>query len=337
VLVIMQCSSQRSVVSLEKEFCIAGVIRCLIKGKENMRTDDAHPKSFQCLVQAAHGEVVSKQEALASYLKHNYPFVMQKPLLSWFIQTRSKFNLYAMKYTLLHALLNILEKANTVDSNLNSIDNNHELKCLKQRISGYTKLLILSHCLSCMLHSFPKTSYEEGLHIADYPATDTNNPWRGGSETGGLIVKFLEIVLIRMTDLESNIRAFLESNIGAFNNLREDAFEKIFKQVIGILPDLRLTFSVDACIGELLSQDVENKPISISSCPIIEFEQDTSKSHLTISGHSSGSAVPRDSYNYKAFSSKMTITPQGIMGLFEPKSARNSECEMRSFPSINKK
>ena len=90
-------------------------------------------------MQAAHGEVVSKQEALASYLKHNYPLVIEKPLLSWFIQTRSKFNLYAMKYTLLHALLYVLEKASTVDSHLNSTDNNHNQKSISQKIFEYTK------------------------------------------------------------------------------------------------------------------------------------------------------------------------------------------------------
>ncbi len=292
-----------------------------------MHTDDVQPNSFECLVRDIYDEVKNKQKALANYLKHNYPLVIEKPLLSWFIQTRSKFNLYAMKYTLLHALLYVLEKASTVGSHLNSTDSNHNQKGISQKIFEYTNLLVFSHCLSCMLHSFPKISYEEGLCIADYPATDTNNPLRGSSETGGLIVKFLEIVRIRMTDLGSNITDL--SNLGV------DTFEKIFKQVIEELPELSLNFSVDACISELLLQDVENKSISISSLPLIQFEKDASKSYLTVSGHSSEGAVPRDSYNYKAFSSKMTITPQGFMRLFESKSARNSECEMRSF-SANK-
>ena len=258
-------------------------------------------------------KVGSKKAQLVAYLKENYSLVTRQQFFSWVTQLSAKYQLYAKKYALLHPLSIILQQVSQVDTASRSYQNQ---RGIEYSLSGYMQLYILNHCLWLMLHSFPKISHEEGMRIADYPATDSNSPFRESSKTGWLIARCRDIVRDKMLLLRASIKRS--------NNLEQASISDIFKKVSEKLQGVLVTQSVDDCLGALVGPN-NNSSINISACPPITFNFDSTQLLLTISGHCSQSATPRKSYSHQAFVSSYTIKPAIFVDLLAPEVPRNAE------------
>ncbi|MAR83555.1 MAG: hypothetical protein CMF55_02020 [Legionellales bacterium] len=273
-----------------------------------MRADSKKQDITVDRVSELRSKVDSKKEQFGRYLKENYKLVTQKEFYSWLTQISARYNLYAKKYALLHPLSIILQQVSQVDTLSQPYINQRDLE---DKISGYMQLYILSHCLWLMLHSFPKICHEEGMRIADFPATDSSSPFRQSSETGQLIRMSREIVLGKM----SLLKIIIEGNDG----LKKDTIHDAFKQAAVNLPCDLFKRSVDDCLRALIVPIPNKKiPILVSAYPLIEFKIDKVQLSLTISGHSSGSASSRNSYSHKTLPSKFCINSATFVSLFSP-------------------